>query len=162
MSNGYGWEGLMRDMCDAAWCAPCTRAPLRCILRSAITNEHLPYLYLTVVRWTSRLAMIAHRRANVTRHADDTWSHCLTRCCCCCCCCCHDDVCRINNSASVCDEASSATLLTTVDWDACVTLWGRRYCLISDVSGHLLVEVIWKIQNSATVFLRVSFPQPNK
>jgi len=29
MSTGYGWEGLKAGMCDAAWCAPCSWAPLR-------------------------------------------------------------------------------------------------------------------------------------
>jgi len=28
MSTGYDWEGLKAGMCDAAWCAPCTWAPL--------------------------------------------------------------------------------------------------------------------------------------
>jgi len=27
MSTGYGWEGKA-GMCDAAWCTPCTWAPL--------------------------------------------------------------------------------------------------------------------------------------
>jgi len=32
MSTGYGREGIKAGMCDAAWCAPCTWAPLRWLL----------------------------------------------------------------------------------------------------------------------------------
>jgi len=28
MSTDYGWE-VLRQLCDTAWCAPCTWAPLR-------------------------------------------------------------------------------------------------------------------------------------
>jgi len=29
MSTSYGWECFKAGMCDAAWCSPCTWAPLR-------------------------------------------------------------------------------------------------------------------------------------
>jgi len=46
MSTGYSWEG-MAGACDAAWCAPCTWAPLwwPCLLVLDL------YLYLYWYFW---------------------------------------------------------------------------------------------------------------